>query len=75
PVKSNGLNIELLRKESFRLLVAPNHPLASQSKVDFEDIQGEFFLLNEKGCTYHTTFDRLLVREGALLYTSDAHLT
>ncbi|KRD90190.1 LysR family transcriptional regulator [Bacillus sp. Root147] len=70
PVNSNGLNIELLREESFRLLVAPNHPLASQSKVDFDDIQGEFFLLNEKGCTYHTTFDRLLVREGANDFTT-----
>ncbi|MET1029693.1 LysR family transcriptional regulator [Domibacillus tundrae] len=70
PVKSNGLNIEPLRNESFRLLAAPNHPLAGRSKINFDDIQGEFFLLNEKGCTYHTTFERLLVRGGADDFTT-----
>lgn len=70
PVTSNGLNAEILRNEKFHLLVAYNHPLAKLKKISFHDIQDEFFLLNEKGCTYHSTFIQLLLRHGSDNFTT-----
>ncbi|BBH20011.1 LysR family transcriptional regulator [Paenibacillus baekrokdamisoli] len=64
PLRSTGLAIESLIEEPFQLLVAPNHPLLKWSNLLPEHFQGELFLLNEKGCTYRTLFDRALTREG-----------
>ncbi|ASK62349.1 LysR family transcriptional regulator [Virgibacillus phasianinus] len=64
PVRSTNLSIEPLMEEPFRLLVAPDHPLAKKANLHPEDFQGEPFLLTEKGCTYRTLFDRSLEQQG-----------
>lgn len=64
PVRSTNLTIEPLIEEPFRLLVAPDHPLAHRTNLCPEDFQGESFLLTEKGCTYRTLFDRSLEQQG-----------
>ncbi|KEQ24936.1 LysR family transcriptional regulator [Paenibacillus tyrfis] len=64
PVRSTGLCTESLLQEPFRLLVAPNHPLLQWKELLPEHFQGELFLLNEKGCTYRTLFERSLAMDG-----------
>jgi DNA-binding transcriptional LysR family regulator len=64
PICSTGLIVDQLVEEPLRLLVAPDHPLAERSVVHTEDLQGEFFLLSEKGCTYRTLLERSLSRAG-----------
>lgn len=55
-----GICGEKVRDELFYLLVAPEHPLASQTDLTVEDFNGETFLLTEQGCSYRTFFERSL---------------
>ncbi len=51
-----GICGEKVRDELFYLLVAPEHPLASQTDLTIEDFNGETFLLTEQGCSYRMFF-------------------
>ncbi|PWU69735.1 MULTISPECIES: LysR family transcriptional regulator [Gracilibacillus] len=64
PIRSSGLAVEPLLEETFRLLVNPDHPLAKRSALKLEDFHEEVFLVNEKGCTYRTMFDRSFEKKG-----------
>ncbi|GAE06562.1 LysR family transcriptional regulator [Paenibacillus sp. JCM 10914] len=64
PIRSSGLAVEPLLEETFRLFVAPDHPLAKRTVLQLEDFHGEVFLTNEKGCPYRTMFDRSFEKEG-----------
>ncbi|MEK5162097.1 LysR family transcriptional regulator [Paenibacillus sp. FSL R5-0527] len=64
PIRSSGLAVEPLVEETFRLLAAPDHPLAKRTELQLEDFHGEVFLTNEKGCPYRTMFDRSFEKEG-----------
>jgi len=64
PIRSNGLVVESLVEEKFRLLAAPDHPLAKRTTLQLEDFHGEVFLTNEKGCPYRAMFDRSFEKEG-----------
>ncbi|GIO85564.1 LysR family transcriptional regulator [Paenibacillus faecis] len=64
PVRSNGLAVEPLLEETFRLFAAPDHPLAKRTVLQLDDFHGEVFLTNEKGCPYRTMFDRSFEKEG-----------
>ncbi|MGG3571857.1 LysR family transcriptional regulator [Bacillus gobiensis] len=64
PIRSTGLAVEPLLEETFRFLVAPDHHLAKLTVLQQEDFHGEVFLVNEKGCTYRTMFDRAFEKEG-----------
>ncbi|MFY0517806.1 LysR family transcriptional regulator [Lysinibacillus sp. UGB7] len=55
-----GICGEKVRDELFYLLVAPEHPLASQTDLTIEDFNGETFLLTEQGCSYRMFFERSL---------------
>lgn len=64
PIRSSGLAVESLRKETFCLFAAPDHPLTKRTVLQLEDFHGEVFLTNEKGCPYRTMFDRSFEKEG-----------
>lgn len=64
PVRSTALEIEPLGYETLLMLVAPNHPLAAIEHIQTQDIQGEQFLLTEKGCMYRNVFERELRTAG-----------
>lgn len=57
-IKSTGLAVEALTKETFSFFAAPDHALVKRTTLQLEDFQGEAFLINEKGCPYRTMFDR-----------------
>jgi len=63
-ILSTGLTVEPLLEETFRFFVAPDHPLLKLTALQLEDFQGEVFLVNEKGCTYRTMFDRSFEKKG-----------
>lgn len=64
PILSTGLTVEPLLEETFRFFVAPDHRLAKLTALQQEDFHGEVFLVNEKGCTYRTMFDRSFEKKG-----------
>lgn len=64
PIRSNGLAVEPLLEETFRLFAAPDHPLAQRTVLQLDDFHGEVFLTNEKGCPYRTMFDLSFEKEG-----------
>lgn len=63
-VLSTRLEVEALQKETFRLFVAPDHPLLKRAALQLDDFHGEVFLVNEKGCPYRTMFDRSFEKKG-----------
>jgi DNA-binding transcriptional LysR family regulator len=64
PILSTGLEVEPLIEETFRFFAAPDYSLAKKSVLQEEDFHGEVFLVNEKGCTYRTMFDRSFEKKG-----------
>lgn len=63
-ILSTGLTVEQLLEETFRFFVSPDYPLAKLAVLQLEDFHGEVFLVNEKGCTYRTMFDRSFEKKG-----------
>ncbi|MEI3606084.1 LysR family transcriptional regulator [Pseudogracilibacillus sp. SE30717A] len=63
-ILSTGLNVEPLIEETYHLFVSPDHHLAKQTVLQLDDFHREVFLVNEKGCTYRTMFDRSFERKG-----------
>ncbi|WP_130858912.1 LysR family transcriptional regulator [Gracilibacillus phocaeensis] len=63
-ILSTRLAVEPLLEETFRLFVAPDHPLAKKSVLHQEDFHEEVLLVNEKGCPYRTMFDRSFEKKG-----------
>ena len=64
PLPSTSLIIENLADEAVLLLASPDHPLASFPLVRSSQLQGEMFLLTERGCGYRNMLERTLNREG-----------
>lgn len=64
PVVTASLSVQSLRDEPFLLLISPEYPLAGKTAITASELQGEVFLLTEKGCTFRTLFDRQLQRNG-----------
>ncbi|GHO42625.1 LysR family transcriptional regulator [Ktedonospora formicarum] len=60
PVRSTAFEVESLGYETLLMLAAPRHPLAAIEHIQSQDIQGEQFLLTEKGCMYRNVFEREL---------------
>lgn len=54
----DALTIKPLIQEDIKLVVAPDHPLASKSEVLLKDIEHETLLLTEMGCSYRTLLEK-----------------
>lgn len=63
-ILSTRLIVEPLVEETFRLFVAPDHPLAKRAALQPEDFHREVFLVNAKGCPYRTMFDQSFEKKG-----------
>lgn len=61
---SNALRIETLIPEPLQIVVSSSHPLAICPIVCAEDLEGEQFLLTEKGCTYRNIIESALNEAG-----------
>ncbi|MGN7412980.1 LysR family transcriptional regulator [Paenibacillus sp. SAF-068] len=65
PVGSKDLHSEFLKGEPFRMVVSPDHMLASRSTLVIDDFHKQHFLLTEKNCSYRTHFDQSITKKGA----------
>jgi DNA-binding transcriptional LysR family regulator len=61
---STSLIIENLVNTPLHLLASPDHPLASFTSLQSSQLQGELFLLTERGCGYRNMLERALNKEG-----------
>jgi DNA-binding transcriptional LysR family regulator len=64
-IQEPHLEVELLRAEPVRAVVARDHPLAGKSKVSAQEIVAEQLLLTEHSCSYRALFERSLAVAGA----------
>jgi DNA-binding transcriptional LysR family regulator len=55
-----GLDFEPLFTEQMTLLLPQDHPLADQPTIHIQDLKGQRLLLNERGCAYRETIERIL---------------
>ncbi|WP_419892497.1 LysR family transcriptional regulator [Paenibacillus xylanexedens] len=65
PINSKDLQSELLKDETFQMVVSPDHMLASRSALVIDDFHKQHFLLTEKNCSYRTYFDQSITKKGA----------
>lgn len=59
------LNVETLCDEPLKLLVRPDHPLASVKRCDAAMLKDQTFLLTDVGCAYRSKLERVLARSNA----------
>lgn len=64
PINSKDLQSELLKDETFQMVVSPDHMLASRSALVIDDFHKQHFLLTEKNCSYRTYFDQSITKKG-----------
>jgi DNA-binding transcriptional LysR family regulator len=59
------LKVEALCEEPLKLLVRPDHPLASVKHCDAAMLKDQTFLLTDVGCAYRSKLERVLARGNA----------
>jgi DNA-binding transcriptional LysR family regulator len=59
----NHLEVEILCQESLKLLVRPDHPLASVKRCDASMLKEQTLLLTDVGCAYRSKLERVLARK------------
>ncbi|ASA21636.1 LysR family transcriptional regulator [Paenibacillus donghaensis] len=64
-VGAKDLHSEFLKDELFRMVVSPDHLLASRSSLIIDDFHRQHFLLTEKNCSYRSHFHQSLLKKGA----------
>lgn len=69
PMHSMALMIEPLVVEPLALLAAPDHCLARRSSIEARDLEDEYFLLTEVGCSYRNVLERELNEHGVHILT------
>jgi DNA-binding transcriptional LysR family regulator len=70
PIQDDCLIIESLVTETLCLITYPQHPLAQQTFVIYDDLAEQPFLLTETGCSYRGLFERTLLNAGVQLKTT-----
>jgi LysR family transcriptional activator of glutamate synthase operon len=55
----HGLELQPIAAEPLVLMLPPEHRLALQPAIDFQDLRDEAFILFPEGATIRTTFDQL----------------
>lgn len=64
PVLAKDLHSDFVTDTAFRMVVSPDHWLASSSALSIDDFHKEHFLLTEKGCSYRSQFHQSLLKKG-----------
>lgn len=53
-----------IREEPLVLVAEPGHPLCSSEEIGIAQLDGQFLIVTEQGCTYRAAFERLLGNHG-----------
>ncbi|MCD9025994.1 LysR family transcriptional regulator [Cohnella silvisoli] len=64
PIVDDDIESIAIRKEPLVLVAKPEHPLCSADQVSIAELDGQFLIVTEQGCTYRAAFERLLGQHG-----------
>lgn len=64
PITDNDIESIIIRQEPLVLVAKPEHPLCSADRVDIAQLDGQYLITTEQGCTYRAAFERLLGQSG-----------
>jgi len=64
PVEEEDLQAIVVRQEPLVLVASPEHPLNGSERVGVAELDGQFLIVTEQGCTYRAALERLLGQHG-----------
>jgi len=64
PIEDDDLETVTVRQETLVLIAHPDHPLSELPRVGIADLEGQYLIVTEQGCTYRAALERLLGKHG-----------
>lgn len=63
-MEDDDIEFIAIREEPLVLVAEPGHPLCSMEEIGVSELDGQFLIVTEQGCTYRAAFERLLGHHG-----------
>jgi len=64
PIDDEDIESIIVRQEPLVLVAHPDHPLAAMEHIGVSELEGQYLIVTEQGCTYRAALERLLGRHG-----------
>ncbi|WP_256761219.1 LysR family transcriptional regulator [Cohnella sp. WQ 127256] len=64
PVRDDDIESIIIRQEPLVLVAKPGHPLSTTDQIGIAELDGQFLITTEQGCTYRAAFEKLLGNNG-----------
>lgn len=64
PIDDEDIESIIVRQEPLVLVAHPEHPLSALKHVGVADLNGQYLIVTEQGCTYRAALERLLGQHG-----------
>ncbi|QJD84343.1 LysR family transcriptional regulator [Cohnella herbarum] len=64
PFIDDDIESIIIRREPLVLVANPGHPLCASDQVSVAELDGQFLIVTEQGCSYRAAFERLLGQNG-----------
>lgn len=64
PINDEDIDSIIVRQEPLVLVAHPEHSLNALNHVRVEDLDGQYLIVTEQGCTYRAALERLLAQHG-----------
>ncbi|WP_372636581.1 LysR family transcriptional regulator [Cohnella sp.] len=64
PIDDEDIESIIVRQEPLVLVAHPEHPLSALQHVGVADLNGQYLIVTEQGCTYRAALERLLGQHG-----------
>lgn len=64
PINDEDMESVIVRQEHLVLVAHPEHPLNALKHVSVSDLNGQYLIVTEQGCTYRAALERLLGQHG-----------
>lgn len=64
PINDEDMESVIVRQEPLVLVAHPEHPLNALKHVSVSDLNGQYLIVTEQGCTYRAALERLLGQHG-----------
>lgn len=64
PIVDEDIESIAVRREPLVLVAEPSHPLCSSDHLGVTELDGQFLIVTEQGCTYRAAFEQLLGQHG-----------
>ncbi|MFC5468630.1 LysR family transcriptional regulator [Cohnella suwonensis] len=70
PIEDDDIEAITIRREPLVLVAKPDHPLVSSSPFGLEELDGQYLIVTEQGCSYRAALERLLSLRGVNYHVS-----